>query len=193
MTVRHILGFRQKSQLYQSTDENFGVLNTVDKLSPVVCGFPLFSPQRHMLQDKNLRDHTLLTCNLVLRLQRADFNPAFKKQAKQQQQKTPVLCQHSVLCQFSASHAKLLSIQSFFWTIYIFWKKGCMHTLSFLFCQTSSAPYCRKEEVRWAQTSQKFQRHSATVNLIFQTPICILRYTGQFISTALTRKKKQTR
>lgn len=91
--------------------------------------------------------------------------PSFKQQSKKRLWCSAYICVMSILsiiCQASENTILLLDC------LYLL-GKGCTHTtsVSFWFCQTSSAPHCRKEEVKWAQTAQKFRRHSGTVNLYF--------------------------
>lgn len=79
------LGFQTEITTINQQMIFFWFLNTVDKLSSVVCSSPLFSPQQHVLQNE-ISEITSLTfsSSKVLRLQRADLNPS----CKQQNQKT---------------------------------------------------------------------------------------------------------
>lgn len=165
----------------------WGVLNTADKLSTVVWSSLLLSPVTHTV-TQNLRD---CFANIFFFFpqkyqdsRELIWTPSFKQQSKS---KKRLLCSAyicvmsilSVICQAAENTILLLDY------LYLL-GKGCTHTtsVSFLFCQTSSAPYCRKEEVKWAQTSQKRRKYSGTVNPIFQTPMYILCCTDQFISAA---------
>lgn len=172
-----------------NSDENFGVLNTADKLSAVICSSLHFSPVTlwHNLRDcfANISFFSNQDSRELI------WTPSFKQQSKSKKRLwcSAYICVMSILsiiCQASESTILLLDC------LYLL-GKGCTHTtsVSFLFCQTSSAPYCRKEEVKWAQTSQKFRRHPGTVYPIFQTPMYTLCYTDQFFPAA--PEIKQTR
>lgn len=191
MAIRRISGFRQKSQLSINRWYFLVILNTVEKLSSAVCSSPPFSPQQHALQNK-ISEITSLNFffpkyrdsrELILTL------PVNNKTKKNTSNSLPI----SVLCQFSASSAKLLSIQSFFETTYVFWEKDeRTHTLVH-FCSVRrvllrSAERRRSNEPRHLKNVGDTQPQ---LTPFFQIPINIPRYTDQFNSTALTRKKAE--
>lgn len=118
---------------YQSTDENFGVLNTVDKLPAVVCSSLLFSPVTHTV-IQNLGDcftNISFFFKSIKTPESWSEPPPLSNKAKAERDSGALPI--SVLCQFSASSAKLLRMQSSFYTIYIFWEKDASTPLLFHF------------------------------------------------------------
>lgn len=176
-----------------NSDENLGVLNTADKLSAVIYSSLLFSPVTHTV-TQNLRD---CFANISFFFQKYQDsrelirNSSFKQESKSKERLgcSAYICVMSILSVICQAAENTILLPDYLYLL----GKGCTHTtsVSFLFCQTSSVPYCRKEEVKWAQTSQKCRRHSGTVNPIFQIPMYIFCYTNQFTSAA--PEIKQTR